>query len=162
MSVTATISSVCTIAETLANNTDSAPAATRVVTHSSFNESASLSAGTTPPATTCACFVKALAAGGATVDLTGLTGTNGVSVNGTGLKVQYLRVKNLGANTLTVDCGDANGYDLAGATFSFTLAQDQWFEIYGNDATPDIGAVDCEIDLVGTTTQTSEWTIVMG
>ncbi|GAG24487.1 unnamed protein product, partial [marine sediment metagenome] len=78
------------------------------------------------------------------------------------LKVQYLRVKNLGANVLTITVGAGNGYDLAGAAMSVALTQDQWWTFYGNDATPDIAGADCEIDLLGTGVQTSEWTIIMG
>ena len=88
-------------------------------------------------------------------------GTND-TIDGTGLKVQAFRVKNLGANTMTFTVGASNGYDLAGAGFSVALAQNQHFTLYGNDATPDIASGDRTIDVAGTGSQTFECSIVMG
>jgi len=163
MSVSVLYASTITVTETLETNIDSmAMGAARQVVHAAFNESGTLNAASDPPATKVAEFVQALTDGAATVDLTALTGTNGASVDGSGLKVQLIRVKNLGDNTLTLTVGADNGYNLAGAGFSHALESGQIFEMHGNDATPDIAGADCEIDLAGTTTQTSEWTIVMG
>lgn len=162
MSVTLTYASTATVAEVLTTNTDSTTAANRTVTHTEFNESGTYTGATAVPVTTCAFFVKALAAGTATVDLTALTGTNGAAVDGSGLKLQYIRVKNLGANVLALKFGAANPYNLAGATWTITLSQNQIFEYWGNDATPDIAVGAKNIDMAGTLVQTSEWTIVMG
>lgn len=159
MSVTATVAFTCTVAETLPNNTDSAADANRKVTHGAFDETFTLNATSNPPATTFAGFVKALTAGAATIDLTALTGTNGATVNGTGLKVQVLRVKNLGANDLTISTGASNGYNFGG---SAVIKPGALFMIYVVDGLPDVAAGAKNIDLAGTTTQTSEWSIVMG
>ena len=162
MSVSAAIESKCTVTEVLTGNTDSVPAGTRVVTHTAFNETAALTSATSPPITMTANFVQALAVGVATIDLTSLTGTNGASVDGTGLKVQHFRMKNLGANTMGITFGAANPYNLAGATFQIDLEQNQWWDFYGNDATPDIAGGAKDMDLAGTTTQTCEISILMG
>jgi len=165
MSVSAVIISQCKVTETLETSNDvaSAAASSRKVIHSQFDENVTLVSTSDPPATKIACFVQALTAGAATLDLTALPGTNGATVSGDGLKVQYFRMKNLGANEMTIDQGDSHGYALAGAAFSMTLKQNQYFEIYGNDATPDIANDSAdEIDLAGTTTQTAEFTILMG
>lgn len=162
MSVSVTYASTCTVVETLAQNTDSAPASTRKITHSEFDSTATLNADSTPPATTVAAFVQALTTGAATIDLTALTGTNGGTINGTGLKVQVLKVKNLGANALTITPGASNGYDILGASSSVTLASGQEIMLFGNDAVEDVASGAKTIDLSGTGSQTSEWMIVLG
>jgi len=83
-------------------------------------------------------------------------------VDGTGLKVQLFKIKNKGANNLTVKFGASNPYNLLGASWTMILAQNQEITMYGNDATPDISSSAKNIDLSGTTTQTSEVVIVMG
>lgn len=162
MSVSVAYGLTATIEETLPTNTDSAADASRKVTHSSFNESGTLTAASSPPATVQASFVKAMSGGAATIDLTALTGTNGATVDGTGLRVQVIRVKNLGANVLNVAIGASNGWDGMGSAFSVDLAQNGVFEAFLNDAGSNISSTIKTIDLAGTTTQTSEWTIVMG
>lgn len=152
----------CTITETLPSNTDSAPDATRKITHTAFNEAGTLTSATTPPVTKQASFVKALSTGSGTIDLTSLTGSNGATVDGTGLKVQILRVKNLGANNLVITPGASNGIDLFGSSSSVTVFPGACYQFFLNDSPPDIASGDRTIDLAGTGSQTSEWTIVMG
>lgn len=162
MSVSLTRADTLTVAETLETNVGSMTAANRVLTHTEFNESETLTGATTPPVTKCAHFIQALAGGAATVDLRTLTGSNGATVDGNGLKVQCLRVKNLGANTLSLTFGAATPYNLSGADWKVTLSQNQIFTYYGNDSTPDIAAGAKHIDLAGTLVETSEWTVIMG
>jgi len=162
MGVNVTANLICTVQETLETNPYSAAAAGRIVTHSLFNSSKILTAATTPPVTKVAAFKQALSAGAATIDLTALTGTNGAIVDGTGLKVQVLKVKNTGVAPLTITPGAVSGYNLLGAGMSLILAQNQELEIFGNDATPDIAAGAKNLDLAGTLAQESEWIIVMG
>jgi hypothetical protein len=85
-----------------------------------------------------------------------------VIVDGTGLKVQVLKVKNLGANALSIVPGASAGYDLLAADMKIVLAQNQEVMIFGNDATPDVGPTDKTLDLTGTLVQESEWMIVLG
>lgn len=151
-----------TIVETLPNNTGSAADASRKVTHTNYNESGTLNAGSTPPATLQASFLLPLSSGAATIDLRALTGTNGASVDGNGLKVQLFRIKNLGANNMVLTPGASNGIDLFGASFSITIFPGAVWECFLNDNAPDIAAGDKTIDVAGTGSQTAEVTIVMG
>ena len=162
MSVSLTYASNVTVSEVLTGNTDSLTEAKRTVTHDQFNTAASLSSTSTPPVTKVANFVQALSGGTATIDLTSLTGTNGASVDGSGLKVQAFKMKNLGANTMSITFGAANPYNLAGADFKVNLLTNQEWTFYGNDATPDVAGGAKDMDLAGTTTQTCEISIVMG
>ena len=151
-----------TVTEILATNVDSL--ADKSVRHSLFNKSAVLNSASTPPVTKVAAFQQALTAGAATIDLTALLGTNGATVDGTGLKVQAVKFSNpsTNANLITVSVGAADGYELAGAAFSVALQPGQEIVLYGNDATPDIAAGDKDIDLAGTLAQVLDVIIVMG
>src|SRR5678810_434394 len=71
-----------------------------ILTHDGYNESNTLSASTTPPCTTGVYFLLTLTAGAATINLASLTGANG-TYDLTGLRIQALRIKNLGANSMT-------------------------------------------------------------
>lgn len=163
MSISLTYAATATVEETLETNVDSLGATTaRQITHNAFNESAALTASTTPPVTKVACFIATLSGGALTINLASLTGTNGATVDMTGLKVQVLRVKNLGANNLTIVPGGSNGIDLFGVSSSVTVYPSGHVMFYFNDASPDVASGDRTLDLTGTTTQTSEWTIVAG
>ena len=149
--------------ETLPVNTSSAPDATRKVTHTEFNEGATLGASTTPPATTQASFILTLTAGAASVDLRALTGTNGATVDGNGLKVQLVRVKNLGANQMTIKVGASNGHTgVFAATNGHPINSGGLAMVYTNDSGDDVDATHKTWDVTGTGSQTSEWTIVLG
>lgn len=160
MAVSLTYSGVAQVSETLASGVDGATSPT--IYHSSFDDQGTINATSTVPATKCVVKVIALSGGAATINLATITGTNGLIQDSTGLKVQYFRVKNLGAAVMTFTVGAANGYNLAGAGFSVALLTDQWFIFFGNDATPDVAAADLSIDVAGTTTQTFELTLVTG
>lgn len=163
MSVSASWAATCTVVETLPNNTSSAPDATRKVTHTEFNEGSTLTATTTPPATTVAEFIATLTAGALTIDLTALTGTNGVTVNGTGLKVQVVRIKNLGANIMTFKVGAANGHTgVFAATNGQPVQPGAVFMLYTNDTNDDVDGTHKTWDVTGTGSQTAEITIVLG
>lgn len=87
MSVQATVQMVLTVAETLATNVPDVSATNAVVTHNQFNVSTTLTAVTSPAVTKTASFAQALTAGAATIDFTALTGTNGATVTGNGLRI---------------------------------------------------------------------------
>jgi len=161
MSVAVVYKSDVTVAETLANNTDSASATKRVVTHDEFNTDLSLIV--TSPVTKVAAFVQALSTGTATIDLCDLTGTNGASVSGDGLKVQVFKMKNLGDNVMSITFGGTHPYEMMGSDFKVELDSGTEFLFYGNDATPDIASDSADkMDLAGTDEQTCEIMIVMG
>lgn len=164
MSVAVAFASTVQTVETIDSNAPAISSADNTLTHNGYNTSLSLNAGTTPPVTKCAYFSKALSSGSATIDLTALTGTNGVSVDGSGLKVQIAKFKNPASNgnNITVTVGASNGYLLAGAAWKAILAPGQEITFYGNDATPDIGGSAKTIDLSGAGTQALECSIIMG
>lgn len=129
------------------------------ILHNAYNEGSTLTAATTPPVTKIAEFLLTLTDGAATIDLRSLTGTNGAIIDGNGLKVQLLRIKNLGANNMTFEEGASNGYALGS---SIVVLPGGIAQIYFNDASPDIGSSDKTIDVAGTGAQTAEITIIMG
>jgi hypothetical protein len=106
----------------------------------------------------------ALTAGAGTIDLTALTGTNGVSVDGTGLRVQFAKFLNpaTNGNPITVKKGVTNGYDGFGAAFLIILTPGAEAMIRLNDAGSDIGSSNKTIDLVGTLVQPLSYEIVVG
>jgi hypothetical protein len=162
VSVAVTWAESCTIQETLPNNTGSASDGNRVVTHDQYNESGALNGATTPPATTQASFLLALVAGAKSVDLRALDGTNDGVIDGNGLRVQIVRVKNLGANDMTVKSGASNGHTGLFGTAGLTIPPGGVAMLYTNDGAIDIDATHKVWDVTGTGAQTSEWTVVLG
>lgn len=142
------------------------------IIHSAYDTSGVLNAGTGVPVTRCAYFHQAIGGGGtATIDLTALPGTNNGVVDGSGLRVQCFRIRAVdaagvdnGAAVNITSVGAANPYDLAGAAFDATLEPGQQLIFFGNEATPNIGALACELTLSGggAATDGCEFTIVMG
>ncbi len=160
MSVTARLSMKINATEVLATSIDSV--GTPTVLHNNFDYVETINAGTTVPATKVSEQVVALIAGAKTIDLTALVGVNGGVVNGTGLKVQAIKIKNLGANLMTITFGASNPYNLMGADFKITLQPGQRFMFTGNDATPDVGSGAKNIDVAGTLVQTFQLEVVLG
>lgn len=162
MSVEVSYASNITVAETLETNPHSANAASRVVTHSLFNTALALDAASSPAVAKVAAFKKALAAGSGTIDLTALTGTNGATVDGTNLKVQIVKIKNIGDNPLVIIPAVSNGYELLGSDFKITLEAGDEVTFQVDDTTPAIGSGAKDLTLTGTLIEESEWMIVMG
>lgn len=147
--------------ETLETNVPAADTANRKVTHDKYDTDKKLSA---PTVSKVAAFEKALVAGAGTIDLTALLGTNGATVDGTGLKVQLLKVRNKSTNTnpITLQEGAANGYELLGDTWKARLQPGQEMTFWGDSKSPAIGATAKNIDLTGTGTEVLECIVVMG
>ncbi|MBM4043375.1 MAG: hypothetical protein FJ290_33220 [Planctomycetes bacterium] len=164
MPITATVTSNLTVVETLDGNRPFAADAKARVTHDVLNTSASLTSGSSPPGTKVAAFQKALAAGAGTIDLTALVGTNGLAVDGTGLRVQAVKVRNpaTNANPITLSKGAANGYNGFGADFSLALAPGAHALLVPNDAGSDVGGANKNLDLAGTGTQALDVQVVLG
>lgn len=165
MSSTITLTSVdqATVTETfsgaLAGNPD--------VAFGALNESQTLTAASAPPVTKHATFEQALTAGTATIDLTALPGrTVDETIDGTGLKVQLLRVraKSTNANVISIAKGASNGYglDAGGAAWDVTLSPGQRARFDLDDAAPDVAAGAKDLDLAGTGAQILEVEIVLG
>ena len=138
--------------------------ANKEVKHTGFNKAVTLDGVSTPPATKVAAFEQALVAGAATIDLTALTGTNGVSVDGTGLKVQAIKLVNKDTNSaaMTLSIGAANGYDGWGANFEVEVAPGAEVVLFANDAGSDIGAANKTLDIAGSGTETAQIIVILG
>jgi hypothetical protein len=139
--------------------------AARTVTQAGFNAAQRvLKSDSSPPVTCGALFQQALTSGSATIDLTALDGLNDKVVNGTGLRVQLLRLKapSSNANPITVAKGVSNGYDGFGSAFSVTLQPGAEMTFLANDAGSDVGAGNKTLDLTGTGTQALDVEIIMG
>lgn len=157
MAVSATYNFGLTVNETLSTGVPAA--SSPVIVHDAYNESATLNASSTVPATQVANFLLALTAGAATINLAALTGANG-TIDGTGLRVQVLRIKNLGANAMTFSEGASNGIALSGLPIVVPAGGIAMH--YFADASPDIASGDRTIDVAGTGTQTAEVSILLG
>jgi len=160
MAVTVTSIQQIKVVETLPNNTGSAPDATRQVTHTGFDQSRTMNSGSSPPAQLCALFTAALVSGALTIDFRNLTGTNGGVVDGNGMKVQEIRVKNLGANPLTIVPGASNGLNLFGTSVTIPAGCTTHWAFNNNGTT--IDSTHKTIDLSGTAAQTSQVTVILG
>jgi hypothetical protein len=161
MSVAATYSLKLEVRETLTVGVDAA--SLPVVLHDQLNVSGTLNATSAVPATKhIQDAAVPLAAGVYTIDLTALPGTGGATVDGTGLKVQLIRIHNKGAAAMTFADGVTNGYELLGAAWTITLPPGGAMQFYLPDTAPDIGASAKTIDVTGTGTQTFDLSIVMG
>jgi hypothetical protein len=161
VAITLSWAATLTAVETLTGNTDDAADANRKITHAAFDLSGTSSATLAPVVTAHAGKLIALTAGALTIDLTNLVGwgSNGTTVSGTGLKVQFLRVKNLGANPMTFATGASSGYNFGGP---ITVQPGGFVMIGGNSALPAIAAGAKNIDVTGTGTQTAQLSIEMG
>lgn len=163
MSVEFTYSATATVQEVLTNNPESAAPSGRKITHNQFNTALNLDGDSTPAVSKVAAFVQALSTGTATIDLTSLEGTNGATVNGDGLAVQALKVNNLGDNALTIEPGSSNPYNLFGSSSVLDIPAGGEILMYANGNAPSIASGSAaELDLTGTSSEESEWIIVMG
>lgn len=162
MSVRVNYQSSLTVRETLETNVPAASDAE--IVHSGFDTNAALNSASTPTATKHAAFSKALSAGAATIDLTALTGTGGVTVDGTGLKVVACKFQNpsTNANNIQVCFGASNAYLLGtNAAWKVTLCPgDEYLGKF--HANPSIDSTHKNIDLAGTGTQALNCEIVLG
>lgn len=166
MSVAGTITLKISTVETLETNVVATAAAYRKVTHDQYLVSQAFPSTSAPvlPATKCAYFSKAMSAGAGTIDLAALTGTNGATVVGTGLKVQAFSFKNPTTNTgaITIEAGASNGYDIFGASGLVVLPVGAMVAMYVPEGTADIAGGDKDIDISGTTTETLECAFILG
>jgi len=162
MSVSVIYAATATVVETLSNNTGSAAVTNRVVTHAEYNETATLNGTSSPPATVVSEFLLTLTAGAATIDLRTLEGTNGAVVDGNGLKVQIVRIKNLGANPMTFKGGSATPHNMFTVTTGQVVFPGAHMMIFSNDGGDDIDATHKFWDVTGTAAQTAEISIIMG
>ncbi len=129
------------------------------INHSAYDESDVRNSATTPAVAKFVAFLATLTAGALTVDLSTKTDANGVAI-GYGLRVQDIRIKNLGANSLTIAEGASNGLALSCGTL--VIPPGGCYQLFLNDAAPDMASGDRTLDVTGTSAQTSEWTVTFG
>ena len=134
------------------------------VLHNGMNTTLSLNAGTSVPVTKVASFQLTLSSGTGTIDFRALPSTNGALLDGNGLKVQVMKLRNksTNANSITVVPGATNGIDLFGASSRIVLLPGQECLMTLNDAAPDISATDKTLDVTGTGSQILECIFVLG
>lgn len=165
MSVRAAIGLELTVRETIAVDAAGyANASQSTVTFNGGNEEEALSSSTTPAVTAHAVGQQALTAGAATIDLTALTGLNGVAVSLSGLKPRAILLENPAdnANPITIAKGAANGYTGFGASYSETLQPGQKvLKRLGAAGTAVSGTVKT-LDISGTGAQALKYQIVAG
>lgn len=124
-----------------------------------------LTSSTDVPVTKHSEFQQALSSGTATIDLTALPGlTDDETVDGTGLKVQIAKFRNLAsnANAITITFGASNPYNLLGSAFVMELLPGQSITLYLDEAAPDIASGAKNLDISGTGAQILECQFVMG
>lgn len=160
MSVRATLNFGGSIRETLTAGIEFADNPT--VSHR-VGESVDLSSTSTPDIEKFAANEPALAAGAATLDLTSLLGTNGVTVDGTGLRPRWIYLKNTGEADITFTKGASNGSDIFAGTWAFTLRpgerRQQDFSATGPAVVSSTNKI---IDVTGTGTDTFQYAILFG
>lgn len=130
-----------------------------------LGETLTLTASSSVPATKHSEFQKTMSGGAATIDLTALPGkTADETIDGTGLKVQLAKFRNLStnANDITITFGAANPYNLLGAAFVILLKPGQSILVSLDEAAPDVAAGAKDIDISGTAAQILECQFVLG
>lgn len=152
-----------TITETfsIANSADN------TILVNTYNQSGTLTASSSVPATKQATFALTMSGGTGSVDLTALPGLNAnETVDGTGLKGQLLLLLNpsSNANSITVAKGASNGYgwNTAGTSWTVSLSPGQWAMFGGNDVGPDVASGARLLDVTGTGSQVLDVSIVLG
>lgn len=136
-----------------------APAASdQTVNTNQFNpDQSSYSPTTTPPVKYHCAFTLKLVAGAKSIDLTAVAeAATGVTIDGTGLKVQAFRIRGApGLGALTISPGAANPYPMFGAAKSIIYpagCTKAWCFEFDGKLSP-IGAAAKEIDFSGVGTE---------
>jgi hypothetical protein len=164
MSVKLTYEVVTRIEEVLAGNTPDVVDSEKKVIHAAWDSDKVLDASSTPPASLTASFEAALIAGSLDIDLRALVGTNSIPVDGSGKKVQMMKVmgKAGNANFINIKKGVANGYDGFGAAFQADVLAGGELTFYTNDGGNDISGTNYNLTLTGIGTQVLKIILVLG
>lgn len=165
MSLTVTRTNLVRVVETLTGTFVSPSDAT--VTYDGMSTSQTLTGSTTIPVTKHSEDEVTMSSGSGSINLVALPGKSAdQTVDGTGLKVQKMILKNKtgNANSITVAKGASNGYGVnaAGTTWTVSLSPGQQITFDLEDAAPDIASGARLIDITGTGSQILQFTIVMG
>lgn len=165
MSVSIAMQSKVTTTETLTGPFISAADSTVQIT--GMDESGTYDATTSVPITKVAAYEVTMSGGAATINLAALTGLTAEEVvDGTGLKVQFIKFKSktTNANVLTVTRGASNGWgpDAAGSAFTIPMSPGQSWLMSGADAGQDVASGDRTIDVSGTGSQVLQIFVGLG
>jgi len=164
-SVSATVISNFSAKETYTlTSTPQAASSTTIINHNGLDSSRALDSSTTPAITKVAVLTATLSGGALTLNLASLTGTEGETVDGTGLKVQVLKLSASSANTgaITIVPGASNGINLLGASSSLAVYPGGEYLLYFDDESPDISSSVRTLDLSGTGTEALSVGVLMG
>ena len=123
------------------------------VVHNGLNLNATpLNANTVPDVMQCSYGTYTLSSGTINVDMTNLQGTNGATVNGTGLRVIAVLINVPSANgaIITITPGVSNGYTLFGTSSSLRFDPGDYDMIYKQTTSPAISSSAKILTLTGT------------
>lgn len=162
MSVTANPQFALGIRETLETGVDAATVKT--VVHSGFDlNNTSLNATSTPPVSKQSSITHALSAGAKTIDFTALAGTNGATLDCTGLKLQGILVSNPAGNaTINIAPGSSNPYPIFGAANDIDVPAGSKFAFYFADTLADVSSTVKTLDITGTGTEEFDLQLLFG
>lgn len=137
------------------------------INHNAFDVLQNLTAtGTTgsPAISKGGSFEFTLSGGSLSVDLTNLTGTNGVTVDATGLKLQAMLLRQPAGNAvMTIKKGVTNGYKPGGSSdFSISLTAGEAAAFLFDETSDEVGASLKTLDLAGTGTQKLQAVLLFG
>lgn len=136
MSVRLDLLSNISVLETLETNV---PASTSpIIHHDAFNTTAiNLYASSTPPVSLVAAFEHTCTGGDDVINLTSLTGTNNLTIDGTGYGVVACKFKCPSTNdtSMTISESASNGFPLLGIDFEIELFDGQEVLFYGPPVT---------------------------
>lgn len=143
------------------------------IEHTGFNVFGTLDATTGVPVTKAVVTKQTLSGGALTIDLTAVTGTNGVTVDFSGLKIQHIFMVNgtaISAGVITgggqavqsVGEGAANGYAIFGAGNAVDVKAGQSIEMHFADSADDVAGADKNIDFTGAGSETFFLVLVGG
>jgi hypothetical protein len=163
MSVQLAYRTALTVLETITAGVADVVAAASQIRHDQFNTSYDLSSSSSVPVTQVSSQVLALVAGTKTLDLTALPGANGVTIDGTGLKVRAVKLKGITAMAaITITAGASLGYNLFGSGWKVIVNADQEAVFFLGNNAPTITSGLKNIDFAGTGTNTINVEIVLG
>jgi hypothetical protein len=156
--IDATITAALTVVEEFPA-ADWPAAQDRIVTHDGYNTRHNLHASSTPPASLK--YAETLT-GPLTLDLTALADPVSGTLDGTGLKVQALKVVNLSAtDDLVVDDGAADPYSLNGGA-PITLPPLGEALLYFADGLADVDATHKDLDITAGAAEEYQIMLVLG
>ena len=159
MSISVSYTSNLTTTETLSDSNISATSKT--VSFDGANGSGISTASSTAPCTMRGGGKLTLSSGAGSIDLTAIPGVNGTLQDGTGLKVQFVKLKNLGESQMWIYDDITNGYQLHGGGYDRLPVGGESLHKY-SDGLADIDGTHKIIGVEGSGSDQLQYEIVMG